>query len=484
MDEASTDDGSSSPSYFEGFATFMVSGGRPASFWISHMIMLAVVIGSAYGFNVFWERYCETRASSLIGLWLDLTLRLVRPLVRQMKRVIHAFALTLHRRMPKRMQDPATAARFVRRLLEAITICALVAQHVSNAHASLHTKGLYRSELPQLAAGMVHLHSAGACVRTRDGVLSQRLAALPLSLAADGGLWSRSVAAVLGWRSLHADEQAVIAAWRLGRRSGGSRRGESSSNGSLGARQCAGADSELWGLARELVRTGIPTHRHARRLQRAVHSSGEATSADGVAAAALLAEATRPKESDEDQHGDRHGDLQGDWVLERSLQQARRLRLLFLALPMQLLCVFGSRHIWGRAGSLISLLLAAFCPSLLAHSWLLTEDFCRCSPPHPTHAACLGIGEAMFSSNVFAPRVCVPWLRRVFVSRVCVPCLCPVSVMRLPSSCGFLDRDSFQSAHLFYAVVCCCTRPFGVSGGRCTSSACSPSLRRLPRWVC
>ena len=88
MDEASTDDGSSSPSYFEGFATFMVSGGRPASFWISHMIMLAVVIGSAYGFNVFWERYCETRASSLIGLWLDLTLRLVRPLVRQMKRAI------------------------------------------------------------------------------------------------------------------------------------------------------------------------------------------------------------------------------------------------------------------------------------------------------------------------------------------------------------------------------------------------------------
>ena len=77
------------------------------------------------------------------------------------------------------------------------------------------------------------------------------------------------------------------------------------------------------------------------------------------------------------------------------LRAARTWRLRLVALPLQLLCLGASYSLWGLAGSLVTHVLCTFCPTLLAHSPLVTPDLtCAAAAPPPPGLEPSSLGPA------------------------------------------------------------------------------------------
>ena len=113
---------------------------------------------------------------------------------------------------------------------------------------------------------------------------------------------------------------------------------------------CGGDSPELWRMGRALL---LP------RSHAADGADDGADGADGVEA-----------------HAGGHA---GAHAL---LRQARWWRLWLAAAPLQLLCAGASFALWGAVGALLTQVLAAFCPVLLAHGPLLTPDVLACALLH------------------------------------------------------------------------------------------------------
>ena len=127
---------------------------------------------------------------------------------------------------------------------------------------------------------------------------------------------------------------------------------------SLPPAACGGDSPELWRMGRALL---LP------RGHAADGAADGADDAEGVEAHAGGAEARAARG-----HAGAHA----------LLRQARWWRLWLAAAPLQLLCAGASFALWGAAGALLTQVLAAFCPALLAHGALLTPDVLACALLH------------------------------------------------------------------------------------------------------
>ena len=235
------------------------------------------------------------------------------------------------------------------------TIAALVAIHLAHAAVAAASKGLHRSELPQLAAGAGRARWGDSrCLRPQDGVLPQWLAALPLEL---GWLAKRHA-------STWPPEERWITAETIV---------------SVG---CDGPGTELWRMGRILLwgEMGAPS---IGAIGREADRDEDDDDDDEPVA---VAEDDRTSRSvtiiNEAIDGDSIADAMQWWtdgdMVQGWLWLARGLRLAVIAAPQQLLCAFASWHLWGAGGAVLTSFFAVFCPTLLTHHALLTADAPAC----------------------------------------------------------------------------------------------------------
>jgi len=142
-----------------------LAGGYSVGFWLSQAALLALLGLLTWGMNSFWDRFCETPASFLIGGAMNTTVRVTTPLVRLVRRGL----LLAWSRRPAHLREPEGLWRALLLAAWACAAAVLLAQHLYNAHETVSTKGIHRRELPPLAAGVLHWRWRGVCLRAQDG---------------------------------------------------------------------------------------------------------------------------------------------------------------------------------------------------------------------------------------------------------------------------------------------------------------------------
>ena len=238
----------------------MRAGGRDVSFWLDQAIGLVLLAGFTYVINTLWDRYADATAVKVIGWLVDRLSWLGRPIVRLAVRI----AKLIWRRLPPSLREPEGQWQALLLTAWIATSLSLLAQHLHNARDAADQKALHRSELPQLAAGVLHWNWKGACVRPQDGVLSMQLAALPLHLGtlrlstaeAAGGWTPRAGPPPQSWSAAAASRPpkrcggGASDLWRMGRAAAAA-----CGRGGCGRwRRARGCRSHGWGAARKRVR--------------------------------------------------------------------------------------------------------------------------------------------------------------------------------------------------------------------------------------
>jgi len=324
----------------------MRAGGRTPAFWLGQAVALVLLAGFTYLINTVWDRYADATATKVIGWIIDMLIWLGTPIVRLAVRI----AKLVWHRLPPSLREPEGQWQALLLTAWIATSLSLLVQHLHNARDAADQKALHRSELPQLASGVLHWNWKGACIRPQDGVLPMQLAALPLRL---GTLRLSTAEAAGGWTP----------------RTGPPPQSWAAAGASQPPERCGGGASDLWRMGRALL---LP-----RPGAEEVAGGAERMAVDHAGAAALL-------------------------------RQGRAWRLWLVAAPLQLVCAAAAYALWGRLGSLLSQLLATFCPTMLAHAPLLTVDAPACmllhaalwawwrllhvSSPHSVCAAALATG--------------------------------------------------------------------------------------------
>jgi hypothetical protein len=308
------------------YAQLTGSRNLPLSFWLLQAAGLLVLGLITWAVSSFWQRHMDDRVGWAVDRYLDATELLSRPLDRAVRWASPRIASAIHRRLPEHLQSAEAQWRLIFLGVCVLSIWLMALQHASNAFGAAVSKGLHRTELPTLALGAARVRWGCARVRPEDGVLSQWLASLPLEASS----WLLEPEVQRAW----ADDAPR---WRA-----------------AAAHACR-EGSAPWELGRALLWP------HRLRPAAAAAADRRASSEETSAAAAADAAAADAAAADAR-------------AVDGVLHAARHVRMMLVSAPLQAGAAFASWHLWGLYGASVTVVLGTFCPTLLAHSTLLTSD--------------------------------------------------------------------------------------------------------------
>ena len=398
-----TDDAESSLSWL--WSEFNKSQDRGFVFWTSQAIALLGLAGFVWGASAVWDRWLDGRASRVIDAYLNAVEFVARPADRAMRAQLRRLDALL----PERLRSSEVQWELLLCLLSAVTIFLLAVQHASNGLSAVATKGIHRTELPGIASGAVRLARECAWLRPQDGALPQRLSLLPLeaSRAWWGPLASLVASAELReaegwlhegaprWRSAMAALSDLTASpsgwcgdgdeiWSLGRAllsqaNGDDSRAETENDvaSSLAPESTTGRRMRLAASrGDEAVVDELNDHQAQRHLSgqiAALHLDGRQLSQTAQRMHAVTRR-FNSSATDADHGGIAGGSRHASDEIEQLLADARWIRAVTVALPFALIGASVSWRLWGKGGAVVTTVLHTFCPTLLAHTPLLTAD--------------------------------------------------------------------------------------------------------------
>ena len=312
------------------YAQLTGSRNLPFSFWLLQAAGLLVLGLITWAVSSFWQRHMDDRVGWAVDRYLDATEILSRPLDRAVRWASPRIASVIHRRLPEQLQSAEAQWRLIFLGVCVLSIWLMALQHASNAFGAALSKGLHRTELPTLALGAARVRWGCARVRPEDGVLSQWLASLPLEASS----WLLEPEVQRAW----ADDAPR---WRA-----------------AAAHACR-EGSAPWELGRALLwphrlrpAAAAADDRRASSKETSA-AAGDAAAAEAAAADAAAADAR---------------------AVDGVLYAARHVRMMLVSAPLQAGAALASWHLWGLYGASVTVVLGTFCPTLLAHSTLLTTD--------------------------------------------------------------------------------------------------------------
>ena len=330
-----------------------------AQFWIAQIFTLALLFVGTYFFGNAWDKYADKPVGRLIDRYLDAAEVVARPISRVTSRWIHKARDLALRWLPSRY----TATEHGHWLLLAHAgvaglVGVLALQHWGMSAYAVATKGAHRSEVPMLAAGVLRHHWQCPWLRIQDGVLPQRLAALPLS--AQSYWWpvrpmlaSQRVSDEWGDASFPYGVNALLDTTHVD--------------------ECAVHGDFVWRVGRALLRT---PHNASQQLD--VHASDfERLPSEPSRSGSPPPAAPSPSDA--------------------LLADARSLHAMLIGLPLHLLTSAASGAMWGPAGALLTAALCAFCPAMLGHGSLVTAD---ASAALFFHATLLALWQALHATSM------------------------------------------------------------------------------------